>query len=438
MRRPLTLAVVAGAAALTVLAGFVNHVASSADRTVTVLASWGGAQRETFERVLAAFTEDTGIEVDYQGTTALREVLLSEVQAGAPPDIAILPSIGELAEYAQRGEVLALDDRPAWDESSMHAYGEPWLGSLSAGGREEAVYWFPVKVDLKSLVWYDAGRTDADGLAPLAGDGGAWCLGMGSDATSGWPGTDWVEDLLLQQAGVEVYEAWARGEDGSWTSQEMRTAWRTFGELVGGEGSGNAVASLTRDYGQASAGLGGGTCALDHQATHARGAYAGAEARFVPSARLFPGTDGTPRGWEVGGDFAAMFRDSDEAMELMRFLASSEAQILWAAEMAGEGLPPPLSAYRQAAEASQEDDPVMAEITDTLWNAPRDLCLDASDLMPPSLRDAFYDAVLTFLASVPEFLSSEARLAQLLGDLEELGARTPADFPWLPSACGLP
>jgi len=29
----------------------------------------------------------------------------------------------------------------------------------------------------------------------------AWCMGLGSDASSGWPGTDWIEDFVLRQSG---------------------------------------------------------------------------------------------------------------------------------------------------------------------------------------------------------------------------------------------
>lgn len=62
--------------------------------SVSVLASWTGAEGEAFRHLLDTFTRRTGIHVDYQGTTALREVLSSEVGSGTPPDIAVLPSSG--------------------------------------------------------------------------------------------------------------------------------------------------------------------------------------------------------------------------------------------------------------------------------------------------------------------------------------------------------
>lgn len=35
----------------------------------------------------------------------------------------------------------------------------------------------------------------------IAADGGTlWCIGLGSGGATGWPATDWVEDMLLRTA----------------------------------------------------------------------------------------------------------------------------------------------------------------------------------------------------------------------------------------------
>jgi alpha-glucoside transport system substrate-binding protein len=41
----------------------------------------------------------------------------------------------------------------------------------------------------------------ADGEKP-------WCIGLGSDAATGWPATDWVEDMMLRTQTPEVYDGW--------------------------------------------------------------------------------------------------------------------------------------------------------------------------------------------------------------------------------------
>ena len=39
-----------------------------------------------------------------------------------------------------------------------------------------------------------------------------FCVGLGSDAATGWPFTDWVEDFMLRLKGPEVYDQWVNHE----------------------------------------------------------------------------------------------------------------------------------------------------------------------------------------------------------------------------------
>ncbi|WP_046497522.1 extracellular solute-binding protein [Streptomyces odonnellii] len=416
--------------------------ATTSPRTVTVLASWSGDEEKAFRTVLAEFTRRYGVEVDYQGTSAQREVLRSEVQAGAPPDVAILSSPGELAAYAREGEVIALGG--TLGGTGLDAYDQPWLPELGVRGRSD-IYWVPVKADLKSIVWYDPERYAAEPGGRPAGppaDGDAWCLGMGADATSGWPGTDWVEDLLLQQSGTAVYEEWATG--GRWNTPAMRKAWRTWAETLGGKGSGRAEEALTTDLETASKGLftEPPACALDHQASFIRGVHGSPEKSvgtrpgdFLPSAEVLPGTAGRGRAWEVAGDFAAMFRDSPEAKELIRFLASAEAQEHWAVR-APATMPRPLSANSRVPQGAYEPDSVTRRLARNLRD-PLPQCLDASDAMPPTMGDAFRHAALRFLDSAQEFAADPGKLDGLLGQLDEVSAQVKEEGgTWLPAVCG--
>lgn len=39
----------------------------------------------------------------------------------------------------------------------------------------------------------------------------SWCLGIEAQQSTGWPATDWVEDLVVRQAGADVYRDWVSG-----------------------------------------------------------------------------------------------------------------------------------------------------------------------------------------------------------------------------------
>ncbi|MGP4111437.1 ABC transporter substrate-binding protein [Streptomyces sp. 4N509B] len=401
--------------------------------TVTVIANWTDGEEEAFVSVLRAFEEEHGIEVDYQGTRAVQEVLRADIQSGSPPDVAILSSLGELRQHQANGELAPLDGHV--EEGVLEGYGELWSPPIG-----ERRYWFPVRVEVKSLVWYDTAEHRRADLDRLTGDGDSWCAGLGSGATSGWPGTDWVEDLLLQQAGAGVYEAWARG-DGVWDSPTMRAVWDRWVALLSGGGSHRATDALTSTFSDAARRLvddtQGPRCALNHMGSVSQSYYLDADTpRFVPSAELIlPG--GVPDRealWEVSGDFAAMFQDSPEARELIDYLASAQAQRTWIENAPAHEVAPPLSAHPAIGPDAYGEDVVSGELSGLLHSGGR-LCLDASDVMPANMRDAFHQAVIRYLAAGTA-ADAAAERNRLLRDLEK--TRGEQRGPWLESVCSEP
>ncbi|GAA0949839.1 ABC transporter substrate-binding protein [Streptomyces rhizosphaericus] len=389
--------------------------------SVSVLASWTGNEGKAFRRLLDTFTRRTGIHVDYQGTTALREVLSSEVASGTPPDIAVLPSAGELAAYAHQSQLTTLDGVIP----SREPYGKLWTPQLRPGG---PVYGIAVKADLKSIVWYDRDRRP-DTLSALAADGRQWCVGMGDDAASGWPGTDWIEDLLLQQQGRSVYEDWATGGL-PWTDPRVERAWQSWGSLFDKD---TARTALITEFRKAGTKLFGTDppCALEHQGSFIRGGYPDpAKANFVFSPRLLPEADRQSTAREVSGDFAAMFRDTPQAQELMRYLVSADAQRIWGRNAAGKSVHP-FFANRDVPLDAQGDDAVDRNIAKTLRDSDS-LCLDASDAMPTRMRVAFQRAALAYLSDTSKppdgLLRSLERIRRSLRDTR--------DQPWLSTVCG--
>lgn len=376
-----------------VLAGCVGGqppVDEAADRPVTVLGPWTGAQEDTFEALL----ESRGFDYVYQGTAAQREVLLSQVQAGTPPDIVIMPGTGELAEYAAEGLLEPVDGRGLYEPAH---YAAPWT-PRATGESGRRVYWVPVRAALKSIVWY---RT-ANGRPEFVG-AREWCVGMGDDAAAGWPATDWIEDLLLQTAGPRTYARWARGELG-WTKGPVVQAWTAWGTLMKSDGAGPARWALLNDHrgaaGERGLLFGGrvGTderCVAEHQGSFAHDLYGEAADRadYAASTPYLPGTT-VPRGREVSGDFAALFDDRDKAREMFRFLASREGQWSWAAASGS-----PVFSANSERGMPHPVDPVTTRIARDLEDTALPRCLDASDVMPSAVRDAFYNAALQYLAA---------------------------------------
>ncbi|MET9495866.1 ABC transporter substrate-binding protein [Streptomyces sp. NPDC006552] len=409
-------------AALVGLAALSGGCAGGAGTQVTVLGPWTGPEGAAFESVLRELSEGSGHRYVYKGTRSLRETLVAQLAAGAPPDVAILNSIGELTEYAARDELKPLDPSTA-----ERAY-PPWSPTLMVGGRRRT-YWVPLKVDLKSLMW---SRTRAAG-APER-----WCVAMAAQATSGWPGTDWVEDILLHQAGPATYTQWATGQLDWAKSPAVRRAFTTWAGLLASGGPRSAAAverSLTLSFwgtadprnpaGEPRGLLGGSLpgCTHEHQGSFVRFVYAPrADIRVEPAARFLHGSPAYKKAFEVSGDMAAVLTDNPGAQELVKQLTSEGGRAQWS-RAARPHLRP---FFPDRSDPRPEDNAAAQEIASYLTDDANTLCFDASDVMAPVLRDAFYRAVLTYFRS-----PDERTLTELLAQLETV--RTQIAAPTTPA-----
>ncbi len=77
----------------------------------------------------------------------------------------------------------------------------------------------------KELVWYPKAEFDEAGYKvpttwdemmaltdQIANDGDTpWCIGIESGAATGWPMTDWIEDVMLRTTSPENYDKWVNG-----------------------------------------------------------------------------------------------------------------------------------------------------------------------------------------------------------------------------------
>lgn len=379
---------------------------------LVVLGPWTGEEGEAFEATLDRLDDGTGRTYTYEGTRSLRETLVSQLEADDPPDVAVLNSIGELTEYARRDKL-----RPLARESAERAFA-PWAPSLIVDNKQRT-YWVPLKVDLKSLVW---SKRDTPGGRPT------WCVGLASQATSGWPGTDWIEDLVLHQAGPSFYADWATGRV-DWRDPAVRRAWTTWAHLLGKRSPESVETSLTTSFEGTSTAGGqprglldspGFGCTHEHQSAFIRYVYAGDDVTVEPSARYLDGPSAYRDAFEVAGDMAAVFSDDPDAQELVERLSSRAGRELWRAE-AGPAVRP-LFPDTAGLSLPVTATPVEREIDSLLTSRARTLCFDASDVMAPELRDAFYRAVLEFFRD-----PTERQLDSLLAQLETIRNQTNAN-----------
>lgn len=196
--------------------------------TLTIFGPWRGEDEALVRNMLEYFIQATGAEVKYSSSENYEQQIVIDTQAGSPPNIAILPQPGLIQDLASKGLLVPLgDDTANWVKENYGA-GQSWvdLGTYKDKDGKPGYFAFPYKADVKSLVWYSPDNFEEAGyevpktqeeLAELEkkiiADGGKpWCIGLGSGGATGWPATDWVEDILLRTQPPEVYDKWTKNE----------------------------------------------------------------------------------------------------------------------------------------------------------------------------------------------------------------------------------
>jgi alpha-glucoside transport system substrate-binding protein len=403
--------------------------------SVTVLVSWGGAELASFQRVVKVFEQNTGISVNVESTRGLSEELGADLQEDDPPDIAALPSAGAIAAYARIGKLQPLTNVGAG------AYDPPW-SHLMRPGNGRHVYAIPVKVDVKSLIWYQPAmfrrlgivvptswtQLVADDETIEAAGGSPWCVAMASPPTSGWPGADEIADILLGRYGLAVYREWVQGEL-PWDKGPVEWSWQTWGSLIG---AANAIYKGSDDALAAAVGSirpGPGACYMQHGTLVDEGFPAGlkypADYDFFPFPA--PSTSGTSEAIQVSADFIGVFTKKPQALKLVRYLTTKDVQEKFVTYPGVDGFSAnstvPASAY-------QGDGQAMEQIARLLNH--RELCFGAADAMPPELSTDFYQAILEYLAAPKTLVST------ILPELQAENSLGPTSTADAPNICGSP
>ena len=387
--------------------------------TLTIFGPWRGDDETLVQNVLEYFREATGAEVKYSSSENYEQQIVIDTQAGSPPNIAVLPQPGLLADLASKGQLVPLGDEAAAFIKDNYGAGESWvkLGSYKDKDGASKFFAFPFKADLKSLVWYspenfkDAGynipKTMEELLAlsdQIVKDGGKpWCIGLGSGGATGWPATDWVEDIILRTQSPDVYDKWVTNEV-KFSDPAVTAAIDIFGSFAKNDAyvDGGAAGVASTDFRDSPKGL---------FATPPK-CYMHRQASFIPS--FFP--EGTKLGEGADADFFyfppyaakpelgrpvlgagtlfAITKDSKAARAFINFLEMPLAHELW---MAQSGFLTPLKTVNQDAYANdtlKKEGEILTSATTFRF--------DGSDLMPGKIgAGAFWTGMIDYVGGKP-------------------------------------
>ena len=295
---------------------------------------------------------------------------------------------------------------------------------MSFGNVDGTQYAIPNKNDLKSLVWYIPSKfaeygytvpttldefyalTDqmiADGHTPL-------CVGIESGPATGWPFTDWVEELVLRNQGIDYYNQWVNHEV-PFNDPPIVEAMQTVADLwtkpdaVYADG-GTIAATPFQANAQP---LLDGDCMMHRQASF--------------FASFFPAGNGLRRGRRrgvdvllpvgrrldtkpvlVAGTNPAAFRDAPEVWAVMQYFGSPEyADARQRHQTAAARAVPMLpGSCRPTSTPTRACTRRSSSSSATCWPTPRRPRFDASDQMPNEVGSGTFWSEATSLVNGDE------------------------------------
>jgi len=397
-----------------------------AGTTVTVDGPFTAPDDQLFRESMKAFEEATSITVNYIGDKEFEARIAISVDAGNPPDIADFPQPGAVANFARQGHLI---DPTTWisEDWLTQQYNQSWLDMGTVEGPDGPMMggvWH--RFNGKSLVWYPKDDFDAAGYTipttwqelldltqTIADDGDpAWCIGIESQAATGWPATDWTEEMLLRTTSLENYDAWVKGEL-PFSSPEVKNAIETWSEIwfnpdyvYGGTDAivstffGDSPAPMFEDPPK---------CWLHRQGNFITGffstidpdAKAGVDFDFF---YLPPVDDQYGKPFLVAGDIMTMFNDRPEVRALMEYFTVPESASGWLQN--GGALAAHLTATPEMYGVDLERGIAELVLEATAFR------FDASDLMPAQVGSG------SFWTGMTDYVSGTADLDTVTAEID--------------------
>ncbi|MGW3789415.1 ABC transporter substrate-binding protein [Micromonospora chokoriensis] len=310
-------------------------------KKVSIYASIRDAEADLLERSWSQFTDCTGIEIAYEGSGEFEAQLPVRVDGGNAPDIAFVPQPGLVKRFADAGKLKSLSaDTKALAEQNMPA---DWLKYGTVNG---TLYGVPLGANVKSFVWYSPKTfkekgwevpTTWDQLIALSDKIAAsgtkpWCVGVESGDATGWPATDWIEDVILRTQGPEVYDQWTT-HGIPFNDPKIVDAVDRAGSILKNEkyvngGFGGVKSITTTSFQEAGVPVTTGKCAMHRQASFYANQFP--EGTKVAEdgdafAFYFPAIDPAKGKPVLGaGEFVVAYADRPEVQAVQTYLASAE------------------------------------------------------------------------------------------------------------------
>jgi alpha-glucoside transport system substrate-binding protein len=391
--------------------------------TVNVLSALSAEEGEALQKLIDKMITP---EVDYKVEIEASEQFEEQFQIrseGGTLDLILLPQPGALPEKAQSGTAVSLEDMGFNMTDLEGTFGAYYLSLGEVDGEH---YGFPTNANYKSMVWYAKDDFDAAGYEvpttwdelialsdKMVADGNTpWCVGFESGTATGWPATDWLEEIVLKTGGVDKYQEWATHQI-PFTDPIVKNAAEMFGQIMFTDGYvlGGAKNTTALAFGDAPAPMFNDPpgCFMHHQATFIsaffpEGAEAGVDYDWFP----FPAIDTSDT--LFAGELAVAFDNRQEIKDFLERFSAEDVQCAMAGDPGLGRLSPNVNVGEDC-----YANPILGEASGILAEALANGTggFDAGDQMPAQVGSgSFWTGMVEYMQKGP------GSLDQVLADID--------------------
>ena len=360
---------------------------------------------------------DADYEVEFEQVDDVAQQIQIRAEGGTL-DVVLVPQPGAVIQQAESGNAVSLEDLGFDIAQLQDTFGEYFL---SLGEFEGEHYGIPTNINLKSMVWYakddfdQAGYeipTSWDELVALADqmveDGNTpWCVGFESGGDTGWPATDWMEDIVLGSAGTETYTEWINHEI-AFTDEPIVHAGELFGDMMFTEGYvlGGAENTPATAFADAPAPMFENPpgCFMHRQASFIT-AFFPEDAKAGEDYDWFPLPGESQQPTLFAGELAVVFSNRPEVVEFLEAFMGEEVQCAMGTEPGSSRISPNINVGPDC-----YSNPILGQASEVLTAALAGegaAGFDASDQMPPQVGSgSFWTEMMGYMEDGPDSLQT--------------------------------
>ena len=174
---------------------------------------------EYFLNELKIIEDITGLKVKYESFSDIETYLIENENTGI--DIALIPNPQGVVNLGDRLIIKPIE-KIVSPEKMNNFYSEH-LQEITTSKNSLENYGAFFRLFPNSLIWYSVEKYNEIGspqfnsyqdilnftLEHTEENKNLWCLDIESGASTGWIATNWLEDLIISEYGLEVYDNWS-------------------------------------------------------------------------------------------------------------------------------------------------------------------------------------------------------------------------------------